>query len=67
MEWQPIETAPTDGTTVDIFSKRFGRCTDMILITLTQENKYYAPVFCGPSVVRDATHWMKLPDDPSQT
>jgi hypothetical protein len=61
--WRPIETAPQDGTPVDIFADGV-RLPDMRRVQLGPENVFYSPVNSGPSCVRDATHWMPLPAAP---
>lgn len=64
--WQPIETAPTDDTPVDIWRPSWGgeRCTAMCRIDLGRGNIFYAPTKSGPACVRDATHWMPIPEAP---
>ena len=64
-EWLGIETAPKDGTVVDIFRGDWKeRCTNMRRVYLGNENVFYEPVESGPCCVRDATHWMPIPVDP---
>ena len=70
--WQPIETAPKNETPVDIWRPGFGgdlwggeRCTNMRRTDLGKGNVFYSPVKSGPCCVRDATHWMPLPDAPN--
>ena len=61
-EWLDIETAPKDGTAVDIFRGDWKeRCTNMQRVYLGNENVFYEPVESGPCCVRDATHWMPIP------
>jgi len=63
---QPIETAPTDDTPVDIWRPSRGgeRCTAMVRIDLGRGNNCYAATKSGPACVRDATHWMPIPEAP---
>lgn len=66
--WQPIKTAPKDGTPVDIWRGSYGeRATDMRRVDFGGGNVFYEPIFSGPTCVRDATHWMPLPPPPGDT
>ena len=63
MEWQPIETAPKDGTSVIIFVDglqivAFWGCTGWEL---------NAPLFelFYPEIYGEPTHWMPLPAPPA--
>lgn len=66
--WQPIETAPRDGTVFDVWTK-YGRVTDCVLCAQwgyiyardTEDNSYTR------RVDRDATHWMPIPPPPEET
>ena len=61
--WQPIETAPKDGTPVDLW--RGGeRLTNMRRVEIAPDNVFYEPAESGYSCVRDATHWAPLPSAP---
>ena len=65
-EWMPIETAPKDGTPIDIWIPSIGgqRLTNMRRVELSKNNVFYDPVESGLCAVRDATHWMPLPPPP---
>ena len=68
MGWQPIETAPTDGTPVDIWVPScWGgeRAPGMRRTELSATNVFFEPVAAGQSYVRDATHWRPIPDEPN--
>ncbi|MEO0943239.1 MAG: DUF551 domain-containing protein [Pseudomonadota bacterium] len=71
MEWQPIETAPKDGTEVILF---YWWYIDGGLVTAG----YWHPVFDDVkggfwyadlvnAGAADPTHWMPLPEPPSNT
>ena len=64
MEWKKIRTAPKDRTVVDIFSPTYGRLVNYYRVSKGRINIYYAPKFSGITCVRDATHWMPIPQDP---
>ena len=72
-DWQPIETAPKDGTIVDLWV--YGdRCTNCFWCTGEEfDDEDYTPHWrqqyseaAGPSFGLDAepTHWMPLPPPP---
>ena len=63
--WQPIQTAPIDGTPVDIWrpscwggGERIPNMRGVVM------NVFFEPVGAGPCCVRDATHWMPIPKSP---
>ena len=73
MEWQPIETAPRDGTTILVYFKRHGAMS--VSWTSREDDGFY--IWCvddhkfGPYAVRgymhgDDTHWMPLPPPPGE-
>lgn len=64
--WQPIETAPRDGTIVDLWRPNYGgeRLCAYRWEQLSEGNGFFSPVGSGYCVVRDATHWMPLPEPP---
>jgi len=59
--WQPIETAPNDGTRVIVWHEHF---------TAPCSARYYSPssewmmYYGGSSFKRQPTHWMPLPAPP---
>ena len=66
--WQPISTAPKDGTPVDLWHPLWGgqRIPNMKREDLGNGNVFYSPVAGGPCCVRDATHWMPIPGAPEE-
>lgn len=64
-QWLPIETAPKDGTVVDIWSKMYGRLTAYVRTDLGDGNVFYEQTEGGYTCVRDVTHWMPLPQGPN--
>lgn len=62
--WQPIDTAPQDDTPVDIWRAGGELCTNMSRVEMSPNNVFYSPNYAGPSCVRDATHWMPIPEPP---
>ena len=57
MEWQPIETAPRDGTLVDLWHKDGFRMTE---VWWEQTDECWSCVMGDESF----THWMQLPEPP---
>lgn len=66
--WRPIKTAPKDDTVIDIWSTNHGRLTNMRRRKIHNKNIFYepAPRHGGLACVRDAKHWMPIPDDPKE-
>lgn len=64
MTWQPISTAPKDDRIIDIWSVSEGRCCNYRRVDLGLNNVFYDPDVDGPCTIRDATHWMQIPDAP---
>ena len=65
-EWQPIETAPKDGTTVLLFSPGYGRW----LGSHTGKPVWYCSKIGDRDIpppkseISKPTHWMPLPEPP---
>lgn len=60
MEWQPIETVPTDGREVIVYDENFEIPVFAILVypnTVAEFGKF--------SNSYDPTHWMPLPPPPT--
>lgn len=74
MGWQPIETAPRDGTPVLVYAERFGwEGSPRIVCAVYPKEHYNGWIIygCGPTrhgeQVLDSclpTHWMPLPEPP---
>lgn len=72
-EWHPIETAPTDGTPILLYSPE-GH-TGLGYLEASRYSEHLSGnaawsraderVFLGGYRPRDATHWMPLPEPPS--
>lgn len=63
MGWQPIATAPRDGSTYLIYSRRWGM--DMTRLIIQDENLCEPYLFGGGTYpVMHATHWRPLPEPP---
>jgi hypothetical protein len=66
MEWQPIETAPKDGTPVLIYEPPYKDLLpfDIYVCKWCQHKEAWVE-FAGEEYSQyDATHWMPLPDAP---
>lgn len=66
MTWQPIETAPKDGTHITVFSPHALPCTVHWFdggwhLSVNQCGEYSAYVWGLP------THWMPLPPPPQES
>lgn len=55
--WQPIETAPKDGTVIDLWHKEYGRLCD----TWWDAGD---GVWAATGTTRAITHWMPIPEEP---
>ena len=67
-KWQPIATAPTDGTMVLVYAvvlhpEKWGIELDPIICAAA----YHEDAGFCVCEVRDATHWMPLPEPPTAT
>lgn len=67
-EWRPIESAPMDGTKIDVWS-RDERITDVYWSDI--QDWWCVDGMCGPEeptplhVAPAITHWQPLPDPPT--
>jgi hypothetical protein len=62
-EWQPIESAPKDGTKVDVWCE--GKVPLRIPNAYFYEERWLHS-FNGMRIWHDPTHWMPLPPPPSE-
>lgn len=64
-QWQPIETAPTDGTPILVYLEAELLCSRVHTARLHPNVRIVATVFAfdAPKM----THWQPLPDPPSST
>ncbi|MDU9415531.1 DUF551 domain-containing protein [Pseudomonas sp. zfem005] len=62
------ERMPEAGVTVDIWSRKHAqRLANYQLVRNyggKQGNDFFEPVYSGYSCIRDASHWMPLPEEP---
>lgn len=76
MEWQPIETAPRDGTAIFVWATREGWRDNPRMVAARwyhSANSWYV-YGCGPTKHSEQwldscnpTHWMPLPPPPNHT
>jgi hypothetical protein len=70
MDWQPIETAPKDGTAVLVFGERYStpNGTPGIAVARWYEDGFPPQTWWGTAgnslVVQCPSHWMPLPPPP---
>ena len=67
--WRDIESAPKDETPIDLWRRTATwpsgeRLPNMRRVYDGNGGVFYDPVFAGPCVVRDASHWMPIPSAP---
>jgi len=71
-EWQPIETAPKDGTRILAFFPQQIDCYTILTVNFTRDQWALCPYggydFCSIEFgeTEDPTHWMPLPNPPKQ-
>lgn len=64
MVWQPIETAPTDGTSILLLIE--GKCVEGLYCRRQSGEGEWYDVFTPPGYFNDQpTHWMPLPKPPN--
>ncbi len=76
-EWKPIDSAPRDGSRIDVFVQAEGRITDVFWGTEDSRGHEYPPPRTGWVYLESGvegpylryidnapTHWMPIPDPP---
>ena len=58
-EWQPIETAPKDGTLVIVFAPSIYDLSEIVCVAA-----YHLDAGWCVDELREVTHWMPLPTPP---
>lgn len=58
--WQPIETAPRDGTRILLADNRGGLGT--VIMIIRADDLLYNPIYLD-----NPTHWMPLPPPPTES
>lgn len=68
-QWQPIETAPKDGTFVQLYDDRYKHSPSSYLMAKYDHGIWWGQMTpSGKAIIwRDATHWMPLPPPPDGT
>lgn len=64
MEWQPIETAPRDGTPILAFCPDDDFLPITGMDTIVWEASYDCWFWAGQELIEVPTHWMPLPEAP---
>lgn len=66
MSWQPIETAPKDGTDVLLWVVDGARGWASLEVGFYEHDEWFAPDYRPIELYAyRATHWMPLPDAPT--
>jgi hypothetical protein len=67
-EWIDIvKLTPPDNQAVDVWSASCGRCTNCGYVRNIggkKGNNFFVSMNAGPACIRDATHWMRIPEPP---
>lgn len=62
MQWQPIETAPKDGTRILVWSQEYGGRGPLVLFWMDEHWREPANLL---SLRVPPTHWMPIPPPPT--
>jgi hypothetical protein len=63
--WRPIAEAPQDTTPVDLWAPKYNqRLCNMRRVQLKKDNVFYEAIESGYMCVRDATHFIIVPQPP---
>ncbi|CAB5155983.1 Domain of unknown function DUF551 [uncultured Caudovirales phage] len=67
MAWKKIDSAPKDDTPVDLYCEILGgRLCNYERVDIGKGNIFYTALASGYTFVREATHWMPIPQPPEE-
>lgn len=66
MTWQPIETAPKDGTGILLYRRYEGKFLHLVDVGEWQKENEGGPRWAWRYSTWEPTHWMPLPDPPKE-
>ena len=61
MDWQPIVTAPKDGTRIIAYWDKSGHCEDATLHRDGDSGRWYHVLFDGERFSDQPSHWIPIP------
>ena len=62
MNWEPIKSAPKDGTKIIAYWQKSGHCEDATLHHCDDGERWYHVLFDGERLNTEPTHWMPMPN-----
>jgi len=64
-QWQPIETAPMNGTYILVFQKHSDRFSETMIARYSQFSECWFIMWDDRATEANPTHWMPLPQPPT--
>ena len=62
MNWEPIKSAPKDGTKIIAYWDKSGHCEDATLHYYDDGERWYHVLFDGERVNDEPTYWIPMPN-----